>query len=53
MERDIEAKQRLRSAITYPIVIALAAIGVVILMAEFVLPQLTKFFKQFGVKLRR
>ena len=34
----------------YPAVIAVAAIGVVTLMAEFVLPRLTKFFKQFGVQ---
>jgi type IV pilus assembly protein PilC len=51
MERDLEASQRLRSALTYPIVIAFAAIGVVVLMATFVLPRLTKFFKEFGAKL--
>jgi type IV pilus assembly protein PilC len=50
MERDIEASQKLRSAITYPIVIAVAAVGVVVLMATYVLPKLTSFFKQFGVK---
>lgn len=50
MERDLEARQRLRSAVAYPVVIALAAVGIVVLMAEFVLPRLTKFFKQFGVK---
>ena len=49
MERDLESSQRLKSALAYPSVIACAAIGVVVLMATFVLPHLMKFFKQFGV----
>jgi len=51
MERDGEASQKLKSAIMYPIVIALAAIGVVVLMATYVLPKLTKFFEEFDAKL--
>ena len=51
MERDGEATQKLKSAIMYPIVIALAAIGVVVLMATYVLPKLTKFFEEFDAKL--
>jgi type IV pilus assembly protein PilC len=51
MERDSEASQKLRSAIMYPIVIALAAIGVVVLMATYVLPKLTKFFEEFDADL--
>ncbi len=50
MERDLESSQRLKSALAYPSVIACAAIGVVVMMATFVLPHLMKFFKQFGVK---
>ncbi len=49
MERDLESSQRLKSALAYPSVIAAAAVGVVVLMATFVLPHLMKFFKQFGV----
>lgn len=51
MERDAEASQKLKSAIMYPIVIAVAAIGVVALMVTYVLPKLTKFFKEFDAKL--
>ncbi len=51
MKRDGDASQKLKSAIMYPIVIALAAVGVVILMATFVLPRLTVFFKEFDAKL--
>ena len=51
MKRDGDAAQKLKSAIMYPIVIALAAIGVVVLMATYVLPKLTVFFKEFQAKL--
>lgn len=51
MERDAEANQKLKSALTYPIVIAVAAVGVVVLMATFVLPKLTKFFEEFDADL--
>ena len=51
MKRDGDASQKLKSAIMYPIVIALAAIGVVVLMATYVLPKLTVFFKEFDAKL--
>ncbi len=49
MARDFEARQKLRSALAYPAIVGTAAIAVVILMATFVLPRLTKFFKSFGV----
>jgi type IV pilus assembly protein PilC len=52
MERDLESSQRLKSALAYPSVIAIAAIGVVVMMATFVLPKLMTFFTQFGVKKR-
>ncbi len=48
MERDLESSQRLKSALAYPAVIACAAVGVLVLMAVFVLPHLMVFFKQFG-----
>lgn len=51
MERDGEASQKLKSAIMYPIVIAIAAIGVVVLMATYVLPKLTSFFEEFDADL--
>ena len=51
MERDGEASSKLKSALMYPIVIAVSAIGVVILMATYVLPKLTKFFEEFDAEL--
>jgi type IV pilus assembly protein PilC len=51
MERDGEASAKLKAAIMYPMVILFAAIGVVVLMATYVLPKLTTFFKEFGAKL--
>lgn len=51
MERDLEARNKLRAALMYPSVIALAAIGVVVLMATYVLPKLTAFFADWGAKM--
>lgn len=51
MERDLEARNKLRAALMYPSVIAVAAIGVVVLMATYVLPKLTDFFADWGAKM--
>ena len=51
MERDLEARHKIVSALIYPAVIALFSIGTVALMATFVLPKFVKFFKQLHAKL--
>lgn len=51
MERDAEATHRLKSALMYPAVIAVAAVGVVVLLATYVLPKLTTFFEEFDAEL--
>lgn len=51
MERDLEARNKLRAALMYPSVIAVAAVGVVVLMATYVLPKLTAFFADWGAKM--
>lgn len=51
IERDVAARQRLKSAITYPaVVIALAIVSVTVLVT-FVLPRFVAFFKSFDVRL--
>ncbi len=51
MDRDLEARHKVKSALTYPIVIMIMSVVTVIVMATFVLPKFVKFFKQFGSKL--
>lgn len=51
IERDLEAKSKLKAALTYPIIVMFLSIAVVILMAVFVLPRFTKFFENMDSKL--
>jgi type IV pilus assembly protein PilC len=49
--RDIESKRKVRSALTYPTVIAAMAVLTVVAMALFVLPQFKTFFAGLGATL--
>ena len=51
LEKDYELIGKVKAAITYPIVIVVALIGIVILMLIFVVPQLKKIFTDMGVEL--
>ncbi len=51
MERDIEARQKIRSALTYPLVIFLMSIVTVVVLVAYVLPKFTDFFKEFDAEL--
>lgn len=51
IERDIEARQKIKSALTYPAVIFLASIATVIVLAAYVLPRFKTFFAEFDAQL--
>ena len=51
LERDIEAKRKIRSALAYPILVLVMSIVTVVVMATFVLPRFKKFFEEFDAKL--
>jgi type IV pilus assembly protein PilC len=51
VERDVEARREIRSALTYPAVIMLMSIATVVVLVTFVLPRFATFFKSFGAKL--
>ena len=51
MERDIEARQKIRSALTYPLVIFVMAIFTVVVLVAYVLPRFIGFFKEFDAEL--
>jgi len=44
MERDLEARQQIKSALTYPTVIGVLSIITVVIMAMYVLPKFAGFF---------
>ena len=51
IERDVEARSTLTSALIYPAVVACMSIGVVIVLATFVMPRFVVFFKSLHAKL--
>lgn len=51
IERDLEARRKIRSALTYPAVIFFAAIVTVIILTGFVLPRFQVFFSSLGATL--
>src|SRR4029079_7390060 len=51
IERDMEARQKIRSALTYPLVILVMSIVTVIVLVSYVLPKFTSFFKEFDAEL--
>src|SRR2546425_438285 len=51
MERDLEAKRKIRSAMTYPALIGVMSIITVAVLSVFVLPRFKTFFQSFHAKL--
>lgn len=51
LERDLEAKRKIRSALAYPAVILAMSIVTVCVLAGFVLPRFKTFFASFNAKL--
>ncbi len=51
IERDVEARSTLTSALIYPGVVACMSVGVVVVLATFVMPRFVVFFKSLNAKL--
>jgi type IV pilus assembly protein PilC len=51
IERDVEARSTLTSAMIYPAVVGAMSIGVVLVLAVFVMPRFVVFFNQLHAKL--
>lgn len=51
LERDLEARRKIKSALIYPIVIAAMSTVTVIVLAVYVLPKFKDFFKSLHAKL--
>lgn len=51
IDRDLETKQRIKSALTYPMVVGLMSIVVVVVLIGFVLPKFKDFFDDLDAKL--
>ena len=51
MERDLEARQKIRSALAYPLVIFVLSIVTIAILAAFVLPRFKTFFESLNADL--
>jgi type IV pilus assembly protein PilC len=51
IERDIEARSKVTSALIYPAVVFVMSVGTVIILAAFVLPRFKTFFESFHATL--
>ncbi|TMK33701.1 MAG: type II secretion system F family protein, partial [Actinobacteria bacterium] len=51
IRRDLEARNKIKSALVYPMIILLMAIGTVIVLSTFVLPRFKAFFEGFHATL--
>lgn len=50
LEKDVELRRKIRSALTYPVIVLLAAIGIVIFLVSWLVPQFASLFKDLGIK---
>src|SRR3954452_15821935 len=51
LERDLESRSKIKSALTYPAIVLVMSIVTVVILVAFVLPRFTGFFKEFNAKL--
>jgi general secretion pathway protein F len=51
LERDLQLAQTIRSALAYPAMLVAAAVGTIVLLLTWVLPQFTPIFAQAGAQL--
>jgi type IV pilus assembly protein PilC len=51
LERDLEARRKIKGAMTYPAVIAVMAVVAVVILAVFVLPKFVDFFESLDAEL--
>jgi len=50
LEKDVELRRKIKSAMTYPILVLTAAIGIVGFLVSWVVPQFAQLFKDIGLK---
>ena len=50
LEKDVELRRKIRSALTYPVIVLLAAIGIVIFLVSWLVPQFAQLFRELGIQ---
>lgn len=50
LEKDVELRRKVKAALTYPIIVILAAIGIVIFLVSYIVPEFARLFVDIGLK---
>jgi type IV pilus assembly protein PilC len=50
LESDMNLRRKVKSAMTYPIIVVFVALGIVTFLVTFILPKFMKLFEDLGVK---
>ncbi len=50
MEKDLELRQKIKSAMTYPVLVMIVAIGIVSFLVMFILPKFMQLFLDLGME---
>src|SRR5205085_6736189 len=50
LEKDVELRRKVKSAMTYPVIVMFVAVTIVICLVTFILPKFMQIFKDLGVK---
>lgn len=50
LEKDVELRRKVKSALTYPTIVAVVALGIVLFLVTFILPKFMDLFTDLGLK---
>ena len=50
LEKDMELKRKVKSAMTYPVIVLIVALTIVLGLCTFIVPKFVELFKDLGVK---
>ncbi len=50
LEKDVEMRRKVKSAMTYPTIVIVVALGIVVGLCTFIVPKFVQLFKDMGVK---
>jgi len=49
LEKDVELRRKIKSAMTYPVIVMIAAVGIVMFLMTFILPKFMALFDELGI----
>ncbi len=50
LEKDMELRRKVKAAMTYPVIVIVVAVGIVVGLTTFIVPKFVELFRDLGVK---